>query len=38
MKAYHEAMAVDVESEDEMDIAMQGVGSPSSDKERHEII
>ncbi|KAL3763272.1 hypothetical protein ACHAWU_008975 [Discostella pseudostelligera] len=38
VKAYHEAMAVDVESEDEMDIAMQGVGSPSSDKERHEII
>jgi hypothetical protein len=38
VKAYHEAMAVDVESEDEIDIAMQGVGSPSSDKDRHEII
>lgn len=37
VKAYHDAMAVDVESEDEIDFAMQGVGSPSSDKDRHEI-
>ena len=37
VKAYHDAMAVDVESEDEVDFAMQGIGSPHSDKDHHEI-
>ncbi len=37
VKAYHDAMAVDVESEDEVDFAMQGVGSPHSNEDRHEI-
>jgi hypothetical protein len=37
VKAYHDAMAIDVESEDEVDFAMQGVGSPLAEKEHHEI-
>jgi hypothetical protein len=37
VKAYQDAMAVDVESEDEVDFAMQGIGSPHSDEDHHEI-